>query len=181
MQQPTIQTERLILRPFQLSDAADVQRLAGDREVAVTTVSIPHPYPDGVAQAWIAVHPARLADGSACTFAVVLRKTEELVGATGLRMKAEHGRGELGYYVGKPYWNHGYATEAGRAVLKFGFEVLGLRRIFAECMSHNPASARVLEKLGMRHEGTLRSHMRKWDAHVDMEVYGILREEFEAS
>jgi RimJ/RimL family protein N-acetyltransferase len=90
-------------------------------------------------------------------------------------------RAELGYWVGKSYWNHGYCTEAARAVVRFAFEDLGLRRVFAQRYRRNPASGRVMQKAGMRHEGTLRQHAVKWDVVDDIEVYGVLHEEWRDS
>jgi len=80
-----------------------------------------------------------------------------------------------------PYWGQGYATEAAREMLRFGFEDLGLHRIFASHFKHNPASGRILNKLGMRHEGCQREHLVKWDQFVDSEQYGILCHEWKNS
>jgi ribosomal-protein-alanine N-acetyltransferase len=99
------------------------------------------------------------------------------VGAVGLILAPAHDRAELGYWIGAPYWGRGYATEASRAVVRWGFEGLGLRRIHASHFPRNPASGRVLEKLGMRHEGTLRQHVKKWDEYLDLESYGLLADE----
>ena len=99
-----------------------------------------------------------------------------MIGAVGLRIEREDQRAELGYWIGRPYWNQGYCTEAARAVLDFGFEQLGLNRIYASHFTRNPASGRVMQKLGMTHEGRLRQHVRKWDAFEDVEVYAVLRE-----
>ena len=172
--QPTLKTARLLLRPFTLSDAADVQRLAGDRAVADTTERIPHPYEDGMAEAWISTHAERFRSLEECTFAVLLKDKHELVGAVGLTLTMAHHRGELGYWIGRDYWNRGYATEASRAVIDFGFSVLGLHRIQARHMTRNPTSGRVLEKLGMRHEGRLRGYTLKWGVFEDADIYGIL-------
>ena len=78
-----------------------------------------------------------------------------------------------------PYWNRGFATEAARAILAFGFESLELNRIYALHMTVNPASGRVLHKAGMRHEGTLRQSVVKWGDHKDIGVYGILAKEWQ--
>lgn len=126
------------------------------------------------AAAWI----ARPKDPDHHVFAIILREGGDLVGAIGLEAKPDHGRAEIGYWVGVPYWNRGYVTEAARAVLGFGFESLGLHRIFAMHFTRNPASGRVMQKLGMKHEGTLREHEKKWDVFVDCEVYGILHSEW---
>ncbi|HKB78454.1 MAG TPA: GNAT family protein, partial [Thermoanaerobaculia bacterium] len=79
---------------------------------------------------------------------------------------------------GVPYWGLGYATEAAGAVVRFGFESLSLNRIFACHFVRNPASGRVLRKLGMQHEGTMRQHVRKWDEYVDLEYYAILHQDY---
>jgi RimJ/RimL family protein N-acetyltransferase len=102
---------------------------------------------------------------------------DTLVGAVGLKLEEDSGIAELGYWVGVPYWGNGYATEASNAVLDYGFESLVLGRIWARAFARNPASSRVLEKVGMRHEGTLRSSIRKNDELLDAEVFGILRDE----
>jgi RimJ/RimL family protein N-acetyltransferase len=150
--QPTLTTARLILRPFALEDAPAVQQLAGAREVADTTLNIPHPYRDGVAEAWILTHRQLYRVGVLANFAVVLRGSEELLGAVGLRIEAMHGRAELGYWIGVPHWGKGFCTEAARAVLDYGFNVLGLVRVHASHLKRNPASGRVMQKLGMRRE-----------------------------
>lgn len=177
-EQPNVQTERLRLRPFQLSDAGDVQALAGAREVAATTLNIPYPYEDGMAEAWISTHRSEFEAGTLATFAIIERTTEQLVGAMGLVINKEHERGELGYWVGVQYWNHGYATEAARAVVQYGFEQAGLHRIHASHLLGNTGSGRVMQKIGMGYEGRLRRHIKKWGSFVDIELYGVLRDEW---
>jgi RimJ/RimL family protein N-acetyltransferase len=90
-------------------------------------------------------------------------------------------RAELGCWFAKPYWNRGYCNEAAQAVLKHAFETLSLRRVFAQHQGRNPASGRVMRRAGMCHEGTLRKHVLKWGVVDDMQVYGVLREEWLAS
>jgi ribosomal-protein-alanine N-acetyltransferase len=170
----TLATERLILRPFTLADAPAVQQLAGAREVALNTLMIPHPYPDGAAEEWISKPRENVVN-----FAITIREEGALAGAIGLVLDRANERAEIGYWIAVPYWNRGYATEAGRAVVRHGFEVLGVNRIYAEHFSRNPASGRVMQKLGMRHEGSLRQHIVKWGERIDVEVYGIVREEWE--
>jgi ribosomal-protein-alanine N-acetyltransferase len=177
---PRLTTERLVLRPLTLADAADVQRLAGDRAIAETTATIPHPYPDGAAEAWIATHADRYARGDSATFGIERLEDGLLVGAIGLEINAEMQRAELGYWIGVPYWNQGYCTESALAVVRFAFDVLGLRRVFAQHYGRNPASGRVMHKIGMRHEGTLRQHTVKWGTIDDMQVYGVLSGEVTA-
>ena len=180
MQQPTIETTRLILRPFELSDAAVVQQLAGEREIADTTLTIPHPYEDGMAESWIETHEPEFEAGEVATFAITLRRNSELIGAIGLTLDRLQDKAELGYWIGKPFWNQGYATEAAKAIIQYGFDDLGLNRIGSRHMSRNPSSGRVMEKAGMQLEGKERQGTVKWGKHEDLLLYGILREEWAA-
>ena len=170
---PTLGTERLLLRPFAADDAPDVQRLAGARAVAETTLHIPHPYEDGVAEAWIATHAERFAEGAVLTLAITLRDGGALVGAIGLTFNRAHQSAEMGYWVGVPYWGRGYATEAAAALMRYAFQALGLHRVHATHLTRNPASGRVMQKIGMRHEGTLREHLLKWGVFEDVENVGV--------
>jgi len=108
MPQPTLETKRLILRPFRLNDAPAVQELAGERDIADTTMNIPHPYEDGMAEDWIGGHEPGYEDEKIATFAIVLRDCAELVGAIGLQIDRGLNKAELGYWIGKPFWNLGY-------------------------------------------------------------------------
>ncbi|MBT8486109.1 MAG: GNAT family N-acetyltransferase [Phycisphaerales bacterium] len=173
-------TPRLHLRPYTLEDAPTLERLAGVREVAATTLSIPHPYPPGGGAEWIGRHEAARREGRGLPFAVIERATGDLVGGIGLTVNAAHARAELGYWIAVPRWGEGFATEAGVAVVDHGFRTLGLHRIDAHHMTGNPASGRVLAKLGMRPEGTLRGHILKWGSFEDIALWGIMRAEWES-
>ncbi|MFB2934611.1 GNAT family N-acetyltransferase [Aerosakkonemataceae cyanobacterium BLCC-F154] len=177
-QQPTIHTERLILRPFMLSDAPEVQRLASDRAIAAVTLTIPHPYEDGMAEDWIKTHSKAFVEGKEVVFAITFPETNILCGAIGLLINREHNRAELGYWIGQPFWGNGYCTEAALAIVKYGFESLGLHRIHSSHFSSNPASGRVMQKIGMRYEGCLRQHLLKWGNFEDRVQYGILKSEW---
>jgi RimJ/RimL family protein N-acetyltransferase len=177
MSLPTLRTERLLLRPFTLADAPRVQALAGAREVAATTLTIPHPYEDGVAEAWITGHAAAWAQGKRLSLAITT-EPDGLVGCIGLSVAAEHRHAEIGYWIGVPYWNRGFATESAAAVLAYGFGELGLHRIVGRYFARNPGSGKVLQKLGMRHEGTLREHVRRWDRFEDLACCAILEDEW---
>lgn len=180
-EQPTLTTERLTLRPFIADDAFDVERLAGRREIADTTLNIPHPYPHGGAAEWIRTHGPAWNDGTSATFAIVGGKKGALVGAIGLMIKAEHRRAELGYWIALDCWNRGYATEASQRLIDFGFEVLSLHRIEARHFLRNPASGRVMLKLGMQREGVERDWAFKWDRFETLAVYSILEPEWRAA
>ncbi|MAG34881.1 MAG: GNAT family N-acetyltransferase [Dehalococcoidia bacterium] len=179
-ERPTLETARLVLRLFSLADAPDVQRLAGERDVASTTLNIPHPYEDGVAEAWIGSHQVGHEQGKSVTFAIVLGADRTLIGAIGLHLEQRHDSAELGYWIGKPFWNQGYCTEAAQAVVDYAFAVLQLNRVHASYVTRNPASGRVMEKVGMTHEGCLRQHVKKWGVFEDLGMYGIVRSEWVA-
>jgi len=167
-----LETERLRLRPLELTDAQALYEIVSAREIAEGTLTIPHPYrPE-----WAAEYIASIENEN--EFAITLRSDGALVGSIALTVEAEHDRGQLGDVVGVPYWGNGYATEAGRAVVGHAFEELGLNRVYAFCFSRNVASRRVLEKIGMTHEGTRRGHSLKWDEHLDEEAFGILASEW---
>lgn len=177
MSRPTLTTSRLILRPFTLADAPEVARLAGDRRIADTTLNIPHPYDESMAAAWIGTHDEAAERGDGVTLAIT-EKDGGLVGAVGLSIAHAQQRAELGYWVAVPYWRRGYATEAAAAMVDYAFNALGLRRVVAHCLTRNVGSARVMEKVGMQREGTLRQHVIKWDASEDVALYAILRDEW---
>ncbi|MFC4812275.1 GNAT family N-acetyltransferase [Paenibacillus sp. GCM10023250] len=168
-----LHTERLLLRPFEPQDANVVRRLAGEYAVASTTLSLPHPYPDGAAETWIAFRSDAAKHGHGYTFAIVARADNRLMGCISLNLTSEHRRAELGYWLGSAYWGNGYATEAARRVIRFGFEELNLNRIWGAAMTRNPASSAVLRKSGMLHEGTMKQHIRKWDRFEDVEYFGL--------
>jgi len=179
-ERPTLTTARLVLRPLTMADAPDVQRLAGEREVASTTLNIPHPYEPGMAEQWIGTHQEAYERGELVNFAIVRRADNTLMGCIGLRINQYHAHAELGYWIGVPFWSQGYCTEAARAVVHYGFEVLRLHRIHASYMTRNPASGRVMQKIGMTYEGCLRQHVQKWGVFEDLATYGILQSEYTA-
>ena len=175
---PTLETKRLVLRPFGPGDAAEVQRLVGDRAIADTTLNIPHPYLSGMAEEWISKHPGAFTEGKGVFFAIARKADGALLGAISLTNMIAGHQAELGYWIGRPFWNQRICTEAGQAVLRYAFTELGLVRVHARHLKRNPASGRVMQKLGMRHEGLRRQHVRKWDRLEDEELYGILKEQW---
>ncbi len=159
----------ITIRPLADDDAPAIQTLAGAYEVALNTLLIPHPYPEGAGEVWIA-------DAGPHTFAI--DDGSQLVGVTGLVMKGDE-IAEIGYWIGTPYWNRGYASQAAREIIRYGFEQCGLHRIFAGHFTRNPASGKVMTNAGMTFEGTLRHHAKKWGEYLDVSFYGILREEWD--
>ena len=173
---PALETARLILRPYSARDIPELLPLIGSLEVARTTLRIPHPYSEEDARNFLASIQAE----EEVRLGITLRIDGRLIGGVGLRLNSPHRHAELGYWLGVAYWGKGYATEAAREMLCYGFESLGLHRIFATCFPHNPASGRILKKIGMQFEGCQRQHLLKWGQFVDSELYGILRREWEA-
>lgn len=190
----TLETDRLFLRPFDLEDAKRVQELAGDRRISDTAIAVPYPYEDGMAEDWISTHSRLRQEAEEWVFAITLRNEKRpkverareagssdgstLIGAITLRLNNVHRRADLGYWIGVPFWGQGFATEAAQCILEFGFSSLSLHRVEAHYLTRNKASGRVLTKLGMRHEGTLREHRSASHGFEDVEIMGITSDEF---
>ena len=112
-------------------------------------------------------------------FAIVLKNDGTLIGSIGLELETAHQRAQLGYWIGLPFWNRGYCTEAAVEVVTYGFDQLNLNRIYAPHFKSNPASGKVLQKIGMLHEGRQRQHYLRFGHFEDVEMYGMLRSEYD--
>ena len=179
---PQLVTERLVLRPFAISDGPLVEYLAGTREVADTTLTIPHPYPIGGGAAWIATHADAWDRGTRLTLALCdPGGVGELLGAISLHVSPAHSHGEIGYWIGVSNWGRGYATEAARALTAYAFQQLELHRVQGRHFTRNAASGRVLQKLGMQLEGVHRDAYERWGRFEDVAVYAILTAEWNAA
>ena len=146
--QPILQTERLILRPYQLSDAGNVCALAGDNRVARETMNIPHPYEPGMAERWIASLDQQWKDRKRVEYAIIRKSDSHYIGGIGF-VEVKGDEAEIGYWIGVPFWKQGYCTEAGKPLLDYGFSELALRKVTAKHLASNPGSGRVLQKLGL--------------------------------
>jgi len=175
--QPILRSTRLLLRPLALQDAPIVQALAGAAAVADTTLRIPHPYPDGAAETWIATLTPEWESGAGATFAITERELGSLVGVVGLTISEQRTTAELGYWIGHPYWNRGYATEAAQALLDWGMVALHLDRIMARHFIRNPASGRVLQKLAMTRETGVNESIEKNGRLEEFTQYFLLESE----
>jgi len=176
-ERPTLHTERLILRPHTIWDADDLQKLINDKDIASTTLTLPYPYSLEDAIDFLGKREESYEETGSPEFAIT-HKDGYLIGGIGIKLNKEHENAELGYWIGKPYWGKGYCTEAALAVVKYGFEVMGLNRIYAKHFTRNPASGRVMQKIGMKHEGHLRQNVKKLDKFEDQELYAILKNEY---
>lgn len=172
---PKLAGALVALRPFTAADAADVERLIDDPEVAAGTLTIPHPYPKGSAGPWIATHAESCRAGKSLTWALVAKKDGRPLGAISLRIVAAHRRAEVGYWIARAEWGKGFATDALRVVIGYAFDTIGLYRLDAHHFVENPASGRVMLKAGMRSEGRRRGAVFREGRPRDVEEYAILR------
>jgi RimJ/RimL family protein N-acetyltransferase len=140
----TLTTQRLLLRPFRRGDGADFTVLAGDWAVSSMTSDIPYPLSRAQAAAWL--KPSR----GEVRFAIEL--DGQLIGGAGF-YRRRSGAAELGFWLGRPWWGYGYATEATRAVVRYGIEVRRLPGFTSSHFVDNRASAGVLRKLGFEPVG----------------------------
>jgi ribosomal-protein-alanine N-acetyltransferase len=146
---PVVTTDRLVLRGFRAEDLP-AHRAAVDDDDAVTWAHVRLPLADSLRR-WADRLDGWDRDGFGM-WIVEVRATGLVIGHAGLQRLHGTDDVELGYYLGRAAWGQGYATEAGRACLAYGFDSAGLRRIVAVVRPQNHASRHVLEKLGFRHE-----------------------------
>ncbi len=174
-----IETERLVLRPFRSEDAPVMFRnWAGDREVPrYLTWNVHRNVSDteNVVNMWVAEYN----DIKTYRWAIVLKEAEEPIGSIDIvRIYENIDSAEIGYCIGKPWWGKGIMTEAFSAIIPYLFEV-GFNRIDAAHAVKNPASGRVMQKCGLKYEGTFRQFFRSTAGELlDISFYSILREEF---
>jgi RimJ/RimL family protein N-acetyltransferase len=174
---PILRTQRLVLRPFAEEDAPRLAVLAGTRRIADTTISIPHPYSPEQALGEIRRFQAEFQAGHSAHFVFALAETPtEWFGEVLLKLiDLVHSQAELGFFIDDASGGRGYVTEAAAEALRYGFGPLALNRINAHSMVRNPASARVLARLGFHHEGVLRQRVRKWGVFEDVDAWSLLR------
>lgn len=180
MELPKIDTSRLLLRGFVPADAQLVQKLAGDKDVAFNALNIPYPFPEESAAVWIATHQEDFAHHKSAIFAIETLSSGEFIGAVGLTTISEaNNTAEMGYWIGKSYWNKGFASEAIAALIFFGFDEYKLHKIFATHLKRNAASGKVLMKNGFQVEGLLRQHIKHFGKYEDLVYLGLLRQEYQ--
>lgn len=131
-----------------------------------------------MAEQWIGGQPEQFDAGTIVTYAITLQEAGTLIGVVSLAVTPKHQRAEIAYWLGIPYWNLGYMTEAASALINYGFTEMGLHKITASHFARNPASGRVMRKVGMTQEGLLRRHVRKGEGFENLVVYGLLAEEW---
>ena len=139
---------------------------------------VPHPYPPEAAQEFVQKAQEKWQADEDFTFAIIDKATGKFAGCMGIHPIAAHHRAEVGYWIGKAFWNRGLATAALRLLIQFGFEQLQLNRIEAGHFVHNAASGRVMQKANMRYEGLRRGYLLHREQYKDAHWYAILRGEY---
>ena len=147
-----IRTERLVLRPLTLEDAPAFSKLAGDYDIAKMTGTIPHPFPLYSAEFKIMYLRRQKQRSLAYPYAITYNGGE-LMGVMDLFRSAPDAALEIGYWIGKAYWGQGLSTEAAKAIIQEARDTLGVSALMAGAFADNPASLRVLEKLGFKPTG----------------------------
>lgn len=179
LKRPVITTPRLVLRDFNEEDWRAVHEYATDLEVVRYMPWGPNSEKETSAfiERVLAAQDER--PRTKFEFAVTLGESGTLIGGCGIRVASKRDRSaNMGYCLRRDAWGRGYATEAAAAVLEFGFDVLNSHRIFATCDTENLASARVLEKVGMRREGHFREDTRIRGRWRDSYLYAVLEHEW---
>ncbi|WP_343660383.1 GNAT family N-acetyltransferase [Chryseobacterium sp.] len=168
---PIIETERLILSKLEEKDIPFIVEYLQHRIYSDLTSNIPYPYTESDARFWLRMSKDAFENNTGYTFGI-RNKEGHIIGAIGLHDR-EDDKAELGYWLGIPYWNKGYVTEAAKAIVDFGFNELGFHKIFATHFLHNPASGRIMEKIGMEQEAVLIQEIKKDGEYFDLVRYSI--------
>ena len=165
------------LTEFRESDVAQLVKLLDTPELYATTLSIPTPYQESDARTWVDYATRPHAHFERLTNWAIRDGSATVVGGIGFILTAgvTH-RGEIGYWIGAPFWGRGIATAAVGKVCEIGFTEFDFTKITAHVYSFNPASCRVLEKNGFEHEGLLKKHFCKNGQLIDSHVFGVMRD-----
>ncbi|WP_221420184.1 GNAT family N-acetyltransferase [Fulvivirga sp. M361] len=164
-----------------VADIADIMKYAGNSKVAETTLNMPHPYLEEHAIYWINMANEGFVNRDQFVFAVRLAGSAQLIGGIGLNLESRFDRAEMGYWIAEPFWGNGYASEATKAVVKFGFEQLKLNKIYATHFSGNLASGKVMRNCGMTKEAELSEHIKKGGKYFDLVQYGLTKNVYTSS
>ena len=174
-----MESKRLFLRNVMMSDLEDLLTYAGDYNVADTmNGSIPHPYSREAAQLWISKHQEDSSKSAAISWAISKKPNRVFIGSIQLRIDKERKSARFSYWLGKPFWNQGFASEAGKKVIEYGFKLLNLDRIEADHFDRNPSSGAVLRKLGFQHTGNVCKQEKLENRQENFEMYCLLKEDY---
>lgn len=177
---PVLETNRLRLRRPMVRDIARIVQYANNPKIEEMTLDMPYPYREKDAISWLATANRGFDEKKHYIFVICEASSDQLMGGIGLEINKRFNRGELGFWLGEPFWNNDYMTEAVQKMLDFGFRILRLNKVIAFHMEKNPASGRVLIKNGMIKEGQLAEHIRKGEKYIDVVQYRLTQKEFDA-
>lgn len=177
---PIIKTERLVLSKLSATDIPTIVQYAANENIAKYTLNLPHPYFEKDAVFWVNLANEGYENGSRLNLAMRNKKTLDFMGGIGLTINKKNNRAEVAYWIGEPFWSKGFTTEATKAIMKYGFDELGLNKITSTHMSENIASGKVMIKSGMVKEGELIQDRLKNGVYHDVMLYGITKEEYSA-
>ncbi len=175
---PTLETSRLILRKFKLTDVDDLFEYASNKNI---DKYVPwYAYTDRKeAVEFINSKIQRYNEGNLSSWAIELKENNKVIGSIDFgKWDTKANCAAIGYAISCDYWNNGYATEALREVIKFGFETMKLHRIQMEHVKENIASGKVIMKNGLKYEGTLRDAAHYKGQYYDKHIYSILKQEY---
>ncbi|MBD8038567.1 GNAT family N-acetyltransferase [Solibacillus sp. A46] len=169
-----LKSERLFLRPISLEDAEDMYEYMADEET-VKFLFEPH---KELTQTKKMIDNYFLKEPLG-KYALVLKESNKMIGAIEFRVHEWNKSGELGFTMNRNFWGKGYMNEAGNLILNLAFNTLGLERVFSESDTRNAASSKLMSRLGMTHEGTMRKNHMIRGTLVDSVYYSILKEEYQ--
>ncbi len=182
---PKLGSDRLILNQTTPSDIPKIVAYAGNIKIVENTRTMPHPYYEEDAIAWINIANQGFKAKNDFIFAIRIKKTQALIGGIGLTLDMENNRAELGYWLAEKFWNQGFTTEAVQTILKFGFEELKLNKVVAVYLTTNQASGKVMIKNGMIKEAEFKDHDLKRGSsitdndYVSLIQYRMLKGEYD--
>lgn len=173
---PTLITDRLVLNQPVLSDVEDIENVLKDEIYYRNTINIPKPYTKESAIYWVNLARELFESGNGLILAIRTSANGKIIGGIGLGIDSKFNKAELGYWLHQDFWNKGFATEAVKAVIKFGFEELKLKRIFSTHFDFNIASGKVMENAGMKKEGVMECFTKKDGQYQNHVLYAIINQ-----
>lgn len=176
---PQLTTKRLKLRRLQLSDIPSLMQYANNKKISDQILNIPFPYKEEDAIARFNFMVQAFKNEERYIFAITLKEKDELIGEIGLHLDKENNNAQFGYWVAEPFWGKGIATEATAAILKFGFEKLGLHKIYATHYPSNKASEKVMKKNNMIQEAEMKAHYKIGKEYRTVIQYRLTKDEYE--
>lgn len=169
-------TERLLLNQPHIDDIPRLIEIMKNPVYNQNTTNIPFPYTETSGQFWVKLANEGLELGDKYIMAIRLKGSPTIIGGVGLGIDKATNEAEMGYWLDEQYWNQGIVTEASKSLIQYGFDVLGLKRIFATHFTFNEASGKIMQKIGMQKEGILKAHTLKDGESIDHVLYGVVNE-----